>query len=219
MARISLHGIIFDLGGVVVDWNPRHLYRKLFHDDAARMERFLAEVCSPEWNEMQDAGRSLNEATIERVARFPEREKEIRAYYGRWTEMIGGRVPGTAKILEKLSAGGARLFALSNWSSETFPLVRNDFAELRLFERIVLSGDFGVAKPDARFYAIALREIGIPADRLLFVDDNARNVDAGRAVGMHALHFSDAANLERELQGFEIEPGAAQVPFGRDSNC
>jgi len=189
----AIEGVVFDLGGVVVDWNPRHLYRKVFADEAA-MERFLAEVCTGAWNGLQDAGRTLAEATAERVAAFPAFETEIRAYYGRWREMVAGRVPGA----------GYKLYALSNWSAETFPLVEDDFEEFALFEDILLSGCFGLAKPDRRFFDAALARIGTPAERLVFTDDNADNAAAGAQIGMKGIAFRDASQLERDLRALDV---------------
>jgi len=192
-------GVIFDLGGVVIDWNPMHLYRKLFAGDEAKAADFLARICPPAWNEKQDAGRDLEAAAAERIAIYPEWEPEIRAFYGRWSEMIGGLVPGTAEVMRELKAAGLRLFALSNWNSITFARVRRRFAELDLFEHIVLSGDHGCIKPDARLYRIALERYGLPPGRLLFIDDNPVNIAAGEALGIGGLLFAGADKLRDDL--------------------
>lgn len=197
-ARIS--AVILDLGGVVVEWNPRHLYRKIFGERTDQMEWFLSNVCSTDWNEQQDAGRPLDTATSDLVSRHPEWEMEIRAYYGRWIEMIAGRIPGTADIMMRLSRSRYPLFALSNWSVETFPLVQHKFEELSLFKRIFLSGNYGAAKPDPKFYRAALQEIDVPIDQLVFVDDNTRNVGAAKAIGLESLVFTSSTRLERDLK-------------------
>jgi 2-haloacid dehalogenase len=201
----DIRGVIFDLGGVLVDWDPMHLYRKVFADEA-QAAGFLADICTPDWNEKQDAGRGLDEATAERVALFPEWETEIRAFYGRWIEMIGGLVPGTGDVMRELKAEGLRLFALSNWNSETFARIRGAHAEFDLFEDIVLSGDHRCIKPDERFYRIALERFGLPAQSLVFVDDNPRNVQGAEAVGLRALLFTDAGNLRRDLRALGVPP-------------
>ncbi|MCE9521955.1 MAG: HAD-IA family hydrolase [Alphaproteobacteria bacterium] len=201
----AIDGVIFDLGGVVVDWNPRHLYRKVFDGDEGAMEHFLAEVCTGAWNEQQDAGRSLAEATAERVAAFPELETEIRAFYGRWIEMVAGRVAGTAEIMRRLQARGVKLYALSNWSAETFPLVEHRFEEFRLFEHMFLSGHYGMAKPEARFYEAALAKIPLARERLVFIDDNAVNVAAAAQIGLRSLAFTDAARLSADLRTFGLD--------------
>ncbi len=203
----DIQAVVFDLGGVVIDWDPRHLYRKIFDGDSAKMEMFLTQICPPDWNERQDGGRGLAAATAERVAAHPEWEREIRAFYDRWIEMVGGPIPGTAEIMRELAALGVRLFALSNWSAETFPLVCGRFAELDLFEKIVISGEHRCAKPDERFYRIALEEFGLPAANLLFIDDSQRNILAAEQLGFQSLVFTSAKELRGDLRamGFEIE--------------
>ena len=198
-----IRGVIFDLGGVLVDWDPMHLYRKVFADEAQAAE-FLANICTPDWNEEQDAGRALDEATAERVTLFPESEAEIRAFYGRWIEMIGGLVPGTGDVMRELKAAGLRLFALSNWNSETFARVRGTFPEFDLFEDIVVSGDHRCIKPEERFYRIALERIDLPPQSMVFVDDNPRNLRGAEAVGLRALLFTDAGNLRRDLRALGV---------------
>ena len=205
-------GVIFDLGAVVIDWNPMHLYKKVFEGDEAKAADFLERICTPEWNVLQDAGRSLAIATEERVALFPQWENEIRAFYGRWPEMIGGPIAGTAEIMRELKALGIRLFALSNWSAETFPLVRDKFGELDLFEEIFLSGEHKIAKPDERFYRAALQRIDIPTENLVFVDDSLRNVRASEKLGLRALLFTGADQLRSDLRtlgvGLTVNPAA-----------
>ena len=207
MAVANIQAVVFDLGGVVIDWDPKLLYRKVFDGDEAKMEMFLKQICPPDWNERQDGGRSLAAATEERLAAHPEWEREIRAFYGRWIEMIGGPIPGTADIMRELATLGVRLFALSNWSAETFPLVRHRFAELDLFEKIVISGEHGCAKPDERYYRIALDKFGLPASSLLFVDDNLRNIRAAERLGFVSLVFKSAEQLRGGLRamGFAIK--------------
>ena len=206
MSATNIQAVIFDLGAVVIDWDPRILYRKIFDGDEAKVEMFLAQICPSDWNERQDAGRSLAVATEERVAAYPESEREIRAFYGRWIEMGGGPIPGTADILRELAALGVRLFALSNWSAETFPLVRHRFPELDLFEKIVISGEHNCAKPDERFYRLALEEFALPASSLLFIDDSKRNILAAERLGFVTLLFKSAKELRGDLKamGFAL---------------
>lgn len=204
----AVKGVVFDLGGVVIDWNPMYLYAKVFDGDETKAANFLATVCTGAWNEQQDAGRDLMQATAERVAMFPEWEREIRAYYGRWTEMIGGPIPGTAEIMAEIKAAGLHLYALSNWNCETFSRVRHRFAELDLFEHIVLSGEYGCIKPDPAIYRAALVCYGQDPADLLFIDDSPRNIAGAERIGLPAIQFTGAGALRRDLieRGVPIQP-------------
>lgn len=195
----NIQAVIFDLGGVVIEWNPATVYREMFSGDQEKVDDFLTRICNQDWNEQQDAGRSTTEGTAELVAKFPEWEKEIRAFYGRWIEMIRGPIPGTAAILDELAARGMPLYALSNWSAELFPLVRYKYREFDLFKKIFLSGDYGLIKPDERYYRIALREIGLPVENLIFIDDNPTNVAGAERLGLKSLLFKNADRLRADL--------------------
>ena len=190
--------VVFDLGGVLIDWDPRHLYRELF-DDPDEMEAFLAEVTTAEWNAHQDAGRPWAEAIEILVAEHPERRELIEAFHRRWPEMLAGEIPGTVEVLADLRGAGVRLVALSNWSAETFPTARERFDFLAWFEGIVLSGEVGVNKPDPRIFEHLVERFGIEPAAALFIDDSAANVDAARALGFSAIRFTDAAALRSEL--------------------
>ncbi|MDF1585272.1 HAD family hydrolase [Marinimicrococcus flavescens] len=202
MRSDATEAVIFDLGGVLIDWNPRHLYRRMLADEQA-MERFLAEVCTPEWNLGLDAGRPFAEGVAELCARFPDERPLIEAWRERWIEMIGGPIHGTVTLLEELDAAGVPLYALTNWSAETFPLVDGDpaFAFLRRFAAIFVSGRLGMVKPHAAIYRHALEAIGRPAARCLFIDDSAANVAGAEAVGLAAHRFTSPAALRTELAG------------------
>ncbi|HUO98490.1 MAG TPA: HAD family phosphatase [Rhizomicrobium sp.] len=199
----NVQGVIFDLGGVLIDWNPMYLYRKVFADEAAASD-FLARICTREWNEQQDAGRPLREATEDLARLHPEREYEIRAFYGRWKEMLGGIIPGTVEVIGDLKAAGIRVFALTNWSHETFPVARELFPELALFEQVVVSGEHRCAKPDPKLYRIAIEAFGLPASALAFVDDSPRNVAAAEAAGIRSLLFTDSTMLRRDLKALGL---------------
>jgi len=189
-----VQAVVFDLGGVLIDWNPRHLYRKLVADDDF-IEWFLAEVCSPEWNAAQDAGRSWAEAVAEATARHPEHADLIAAYGARWPEMIAGDIPESVTMVEALAARGIALYALTNWSHETFHHARARFGWLEHFRDIVVSGEVGIKKPDPRIFRLMLERIGVEPAAVAFIDDVADNVESAEALGMRAVHFTSPAAL------------------------
>jgi 2-haloacid dehalogenase len=190
--------VIFDLGGVLVDWNPRYLYRKLF-TDPAEMERFLAEVCTTAWNLRQDAGRPFAEAVAELIAQHPAQAEMIRAYHERWPETLGEEIADSVAILGELKAAGRRLYALTNWSHETFPIARTRFAFLTWFDGIVVSGEERMIKPDPRLFGTLLARHHVDPTQAVFIDDNAANVEAAVALGMHGIEFRSPAQLRAAL--------------------
>lgn len=193
--------VVFDLGGVLIDWDPRHLYRRLFDGDTAAMERFLGEVCTAEWNLRQDAGRPWAEAIRELTARFPDQRDLIAAYRERWDEMLGGPFDDTVAILADLRRRpGLRLFALSNWSSDTFAIARPRFPFLDWFEAVVISGDLGIAKPDPAIFHHLLERHDLEARSTIYIDDLEVNVDAAARLGLRALKYDDAMALRRQLE-------------------
>lgn len=183
--------IVFDLGGVLIDWNPKHLYRKMFDGDEAKSDYFLTVICPSDWNAKLDAGYPFAQAIEERIELFPEYTPYIRAYSARWEEMIGGEIAETVKILAVLRDQEYPLFALSNWSAETYPLVYRRFEFLSWFEEVILSGDVKTAKPDPAIYEAALRRIHREAHECLFIDDSAQNVLAASRVRLsnYSLFF------------------------------
>lgn len=192
--------IIFDLGGVLIDWNPRYLYRKIF-DTEEEVTWFLENVCTSEWNDHQDAGRSFQEATDELVARFPDHEAPIRAWYDRWQETIPGPVHETVEILKHFKENPThRLYALTNWSAETFPWALNTFDFLHWFEGIVVSGVEKTRKPYPEFYRILFDRYYIDPSKALFIDDNIKNIEGGKAVGLNTIHFQSPRQLREDLQ-------------------
>jgi 2-haloacid dehalogenase len=191
--------VIFDLGGVLLDWNPRHLYRKLIPDEAA-CERFLAEVCHPEWNVCQDAGRSFAEAEAEAIARHPDKAELIRAWLRRFDEMIPTSIQGTVDILERLHDRGVPLYALTNFSGETFRPTRERFPFFERFRGIVVSGDEKMLKPEARIYRLLCERYRVDPRQAVFIDDSFKNVEGARAVGLHGIHYQGAEALAQELK-------------------
>jgi 2-haloacid dehalogenase len=195
--------VVFDLGGVLVDWNPQRLYRALIPDAAAR-DRFLAEVCPQSWNERQDAGRPLAAATAERIALFPQHADLIAAYYGRWEEMLAGAIDETVVLLDALHRRGVPLYALTNWSAELFPIARRRFAFLECFRGIVVSGEECVIKPDAAIFRLLCERHRLAPATCLFIDDNPANVAAAAALGFAHHHYTNAATLRARLNELRL---------------
>jgi 2-haloacid dehalogenase len=201
--------IVYDLGGVLIDWNPRHLYRKLI-DDETIMEWFLAEVCHTAWNEEQDRGRSFAAAIEEAAARHPEHRPLIEAYFKRWAEMMAGEIEGAVAILEELRSAGYELHALTNWSAETFPHARGRFAFLEWFESILVSAEVGLIKPDPAIFRLLLERIGRTPAECIYIDDNPKNVASAAALGFDAIAFAGAAQLREELEGRGLLDGPGE---------
>ena len=204
MTPSSFDTLIFDLGGVLIDWNPEYLYRKLFDDEAA-MSHFLTHICTPEWNAEQDAGRPLAVATQLLLDQYPAHETHIRAFYDRWPEMLGGPIAGTVDLLEELrQVGSHRLLALTNWSGETFPIAQARYDFLGYFEGILVSGDEKLKKPDPRIYRLLIDRYAVDPARSIFVDDSAKNVAAASELGIHAIQFHDPAQFRAELEALGV---------------
>lgn len=202
--QTAISTIIFDLGAVLIDWNPRHLYRKIFSSEE-EMETFLQNVCTSDWNEAQDEGRTLAAGTDLLVASFPQHEENIRAYYGRWSEMLGGEIEGTKNILQQLKESGQyKLYALTNWSDETFPIAQAMYPSLHWFDGVVVSGREKMRKPAAAFYQLLLDRYQVAAENALFIDDNIRNVLAAREFGIDSILFENPHQLKIELENRSI---------------
>ena len=190
---------IFDLGGVLLDWNPRHLYRKLFPGDFCGMELFLATVCTHEWNRCQDAGRLFAEGARLLKAEHPDKADLIDAYHARFDEMIAGPIAGSVAILGELRARAIPLYFLSNYSAETYPSALERFQFLKWFEGGIVSGEAGVIKPDPRIYSLLIDRFAIDPHRAIFIDDVAVNAEVARQFGIHGIHFQEPAMLRAEL--------------------
>ena len=201
----KIETVIFDLGNVLIDWNPRYLYRKIF-DSEEKVEWFLTEVCDMAWNEEQDGGRTFAEGNIEAIAKHPSYEKEILAYFDRWKEMLGGADQAVVEILQALRDNPQyRIYALTNWSAETFPIALEQFEFLKWFEGILVSGKVNLKKPDPAIYEMILKRYQINADNSIFIDDSQRNVDAANKFGLPAIRFESANQLKTELKKLGIK--------------
>jgi 2-haloacid dehalogenase len=208
---VSDGAVLFDLGGVLIGWDPVQAYAQVM--PAAEVPAFLARIDFPAWNARHDAGLPFAEGERELVARFPEDEAAVRAYRQHFDHALTGPVPGTGAVLAELQQAGVRLAALTNWSAETFPVARERFGILRRFAGVLVSGEEGLAKPDPAIFRLALDRFGFEAGRCTFVDDSPANVAAAHAVGLDAVLFRDAVQLrddlvERGLLGPRVLPDA-----------
>ena len=194
---------VFDLGGVLIDWNPRHLYRKLFEHEAD-MEHFLENICTTEWNQQQDAGRSFAQACAALKLEHPKDAEMIDAWFERFDEMIAGPITGTVDILSELRERKVSIYALSNWSAETFPFAQRRFEFLQWFRAIFLSAEVRLVKPDPRIFKRFCETFALRPEQIVYIDDLQHNVEAARRIGMHGIRFSDPALLRQELVQFGL---------------
>ncbi len=198
--------IIFDLGGVLIDWNPEYVYREVFNGDQQKIDWFLNTICTHEWNVEQDAGRSIQKATELLVAQYPEYEEWIRIFYDRWEDMLGGTIPETVTLLNKLKqANNHRLYALTNWSAETFPVALQRYEFLQHFEGILVSGEEKTIKPFPKIYEILLGRYQINPLMSVFIDDNLENVEVAKKFGIKGIHFKSTQQLREELTNLGVQ--------------
>ncbi|NER16662.1 HAD family hydrolase [Spongiivirga citrea] len=202
----QIKNIIFDLGGVLIDWNPEYVYLDVFNGDRQKMKWFFDNICTMDWNENQDAGYPLAKATQERVAMFPEHEELIRMYYGRWEEMLGEQITPTVNLLKQLVDNDRlKVVALTNWSAETWPVAIERFEFLQWFEGIIVSGTEKMRKPFKEIYDLTLSRFDLIAEESIFIDDNARNIAAANKMGINGIHFTGADVLISQLNDFNIK--------------
>jgi len=200
----SIDTVIFDLGGVLIDWNPRYLYRKIFNSED-EIEFFLKNICTPDWNEELDAGRSFDEATRQLALQHPQQAEAILAWHHRWPETLKGEIADTVEILRTIKEKREhRLYALTNWSHEKFPYALQRFDFLHWFEGIVVSGEEKTRKPYPEFYKILFDRYQVDPARTVFIDDSLRNIEAGKVLGMHVVHFKSPQELASELKKMSV---------------
>jgi 2-haloacid dehalogenase len=203
----QINTVIFDLGGVLIDWNPRYLYRKLFPSET-EVEWFLENICTSEWNDEQDAGRSFEDATNELIQKYPKYTEHIAAWYGRWQETIGGPINGTVEILKAIKDSRKyRLYALTNWSAETFPWALDNFEFLHWFEGIVVSGVEKCRKPLPQFYRILFDRYNVNPSESLFIDDNLKNIEGAKGLGLNTIAFTSPEDLSQQLLRWNVAVG------------
>lgn len=196
--------VVFDIGGVLVEWNPRLLYRKIFAGDEAKVEWFLTHVCTMSWNLLQDAGRTFDDAVAELTARFPEHAESIAAYHERWEEMVPYAYDDTVAVLEDLKAAGVPLYAITNFPAEKFELTKRRFPFFALFEGIVVSSEVRLIKPDPAIFIHFLERYGLAAEDCVFIDDSPMNTAAAEKLGFHGVAFESAAGLRGALEGWGL---------------
>lgn len=199
--------IIFDLGGVLVDWNPRYLYTKVF-DSEAEMEFFLTEICNHEWNAEQDGGRTFADAIALLARQYPDFEHHITIYFERWHEMFGPNIEGSIKILDQLVQNPAyKVYALTNWSAETWPIALDLFPFFHWFDGVLVSGQENMKKPDIQIYDRIMEKFGLEKNKCVFFDDSLKNVEGAKEAGIDAFQFLNPEQLKTELinRGIQIE--------------
>lgn len=197
--------IIFDLGGVLVDWNPEYVYLNEFDGNRKKMNWFFDNICTSDWNEEQDGGKLIKTATKERIKLFPEHKKLIKMYYGRWDEMLKGEIIESVNILKKLKSKNYKLIALTNWSFETFPVAIKRFDFLKLFNGIVVSGKIKMLKPFKEIYNYTINKYELSPSECVFIDDRLSNVQGAINYGIKGIHFQSSMQLIKELKKLNIE--------------
>ena len=191
--------VVFDLGGVLVDWNPDYVYRTIIQNEDER-KWFFDNICTSDWNEEQDGGRSLQEATEELITKFPDHESNIRAFYDRWEEMLGGPISGTVDVLKELKEEDkVKLYALTNWSAETFPVALERYEFLHWFNGRLVSGEEKMRKPFPEIYQLLIKRFAFDPSTAIYIDDNLRNLPPASETGMHTIHFQSPDQLRQEL--------------------
>lgn len=197
--------LVFDFGGVLMDWNPRYFFKKHFDDDE-KMEYFLSNIATDEWNAEQDRGRKLRHGTDYLVQKHPDWEDSIRAYYDNWTTMLRADIPKNVAVLRKLQSSRYGLFGLTNWSAETFSYALENYDFFNIFDgKIVVSGTENIIKPDPKIWQILLERYALKAEETVFIDDNLKNIDVAEQLGFVCIHVKPETNLENELRKLGVE--------------
>lgn len=198
----KIKNVVFDFGGVLIDWNPRYMYRNVFSEEE-EMEHFLKNICTDQWNAQQDKGRLLAEATLLLQMEFPDKSDLIQLYYDKWEEMLNGSIQENVEVLEELH-GNYPLYGLTNWSAETFPIALERFGFLRYFNEIVVSGEEKMIKPDKEIFDLMLNRYSLKAEECIFIDDNEKNIKTATEMGFKVVHFTEGVNLRNELKIYNL---------------
>lgn len=199
---MAIDTIVFDFGGVLIDWNPRYVFREVIKDEE-KMEWFLANICTDDWNVQQDKGRLLHDGTALLTESYPEHQELIAAYYGRWEEMLKGEISETVEILHELKKH-YKVYGLTNWSAETFPIARKRFPFLEVFDGILVSGEEKLIKPDPAIFHLLIERYALTPANAIFIDDNIKNITAADNIGFHAIHYTSADLLRKRLAEMKV---------------
>ncbi len=200
----NINTVVFDLGGVLIDWNPDYVFKKIFSSDE-ELQWFYKNICTSEWNEEQDAGRPLKEGTDLLIKQFPDQEENIRAFYDRWEEMLGGPIHGTLEVFRELKEKPAvKTYALTNWSAETFPVALSRYDFLHWFNGRVVSGEEKTRKPFIEIYETLINRFEIDPSTAIYTDDNIRNLHPAKELGFTTIHFQSPAQFKEDLQKLKV---------------
>lgn len=201
---MNIDTIVFDLGGVLIDWNPRYVFKNIFKEEE-EMEYFLTEVCKPSWNHQMDEGKPFAEAVEELTKEFPKYALDIKAYHERWDEMLSGTINGTVEILYKLTrSANFKMLALTNWSAETIPVAYRRYPLFSCFEGIVVSGDVKMAKPESPIFEHLIAQFSVNPSKAIFIDDSLPNIKTAESLGFNAIHFQSPDQLAATLNSMGI---------------
>ena len=205
MIKQKIDTVIFDLGGVLVDWNPAYLYRKVFNGDEEKVQWFLKNVCTPEWNVEQDAGRTIAEGEQQKIAEFPEYEKEIKLFYKDWEQMLNGTIVENVQLFKQLKASKkCKVYALTNWSAEKWDKAIELFPFFNEFDGVVVAGHEKTRKPFEKIYNILLERFNITPENAIFIDDNLDNIIASKKLNINGIHYTTQIQLQKDLNLYDI---------------
>ena len=192
---------LFDLGGVFFDWDPNYFFKNVFDDDEER-KYFLNEVCNDQWNLQQDAGRSIAEAELQLIPKFPHYENKIKMYYKNHRKMIRGTFEEPIEVLRQLKDKNYKCYVLSNWSAETFVGMTDDYPFLQSFNGLLISGEDNLMKPDAAIYELAISRFNLIPQETVFIDDKLENIEAAKNLNLQTIHLVDPNKIELEIDKF-----------------
>ena len=200
---IQINSVVFDLGNVLIDWDTRYLYRKLFQTDD-EVDWFLGNVCDYEWNLKHDSGQLFSKGILEKSKKHPEYSEHINAWFQHWEEMLGDPIDESVKVLSELKEKGVLLYILSNWSAETYPIAEERFDFLSWFDGKIISGEEGIVKPDLEIYKLLIKRYDLNPYQTVFIDDKEENIKSAELLGIHGIHFQNCSKLRKDLQVLKL---------------